>query len=294
MTSPLSTSLPPTSAAPDASRGEYLHGPQWLGGAEERDPPSPQAIKRRGAAGRGAVPADDAEEHARCQQAADEPDSNEMGMYQDMFDKQVALTISQHQDLGIARLFERQLAGQAGGPARRHAARRRRGRHRSNGAKPSPIRAAAPRRRRPARILQRRLRAAGAADHPPRGRRARASIPLGLLAQAALETGWGQRMPRTADGSSSFNLFGIKAGEEWSGARAAADTVEVSDGVATPRRTAFRAYGSIEESVSDFANLLDELAALSRSGRRGRQCPGVHRRASASPAMPPIRSTRIS
>ena len=32
-------------------------------------------------------------------------------MYQDMFDKQVALTLSKRQDLGIARLFERQLGG---------------------------------------------------------------------------------------------------------------------------------------------------------------------------------------
>jgi flagellar protein FlgJ len=78
-----------------------------------------------------------------------------------------------------------------------------------------------------------------------------------MLAQAALETGWGQRMPRTADGTPSLNLFGVKAGEEWAGARAVADTVEFSrDGVASQRRTAFRAYGSIEESVSDFAKLL--------------------------------------
>jgi peptidoglycan hydrolase FlgJ len=80
--------------------------------------------------------------------------------------------------------------------------------------------------------------------------------PQALLAQAALETGWGQRLPRNADGSSSNNMFGIKAGEEWSGARATADTVEVSNGVASTRRTAFRAYGSVEESVNDFAKLL--------------------------------------
>ena len=42
--------------------------------------------------------------------AAMETDSNEMGMYQDMFDKQVALSISQHADLGIARLMKRQLS----------------------------------------------------------------------------------------------------------------------------------------------------------------------------------------
>ena len=40
-----------------------------------------------------------------------EPTSNETSMYQDMFDKQVALTLSKRQDLGIARLFERQLGG---------------------------------------------------------------------------------------------------------------------------------------------------------------------------------------
>jgi peptidoglycan hydrolase FlgJ len=32
--------------------------------------------------------------------------------------------------------------------------------------------------------------------------------------------------------------------------------MEVANGVATPRRTTFRAYGSIEESVNDFASLL--------------------------------------
>ena len=43
--------------------------------------------------------------------SSNNPDSNEMGMYQDMFDKQVALTISQHQDLGIGAMLKRQLSG---------------------------------------------------------------------------------------------------------------------------------------------------------------------------------------
>src|SRR3984885_14049899 len=42
-----------------------------------------------------------------------ELDSNETSMYQDMFDKQVALTLAKRQDLGIARLFERALGGKA-------------------------------------------------------------------------------------------------------------------------------------------------------------------------------------
>src|SRR5229473_7263567 len=41
----------------------------------------------------------------------DELDGNEMGVYQDMFDKQVALTISQHEDLGIGAILKRQLTG---------------------------------------------------------------------------------------------------------------------------------------------------------------------------------------
>jgi len=180
-------------------------------------------------------------------------------MYQDMFDKQVALTLSKRQDLGIARLFERQL-----------------------GAKDSPTAPAAP--ASPSALPKTGIATPGThADgrsgaHPetsdattaqhaaqfvsavlPTIRRVATSLgvnPLGLLAQAALETGWGKRMARTADGSPSLNMFGIKAGEGWIGARAVADTVEFNGGVATQRRTAFRAYGSIEESVSDFANLL--------------------------------------
>src|SRR3984893_11602979 len=41
----------------------------------------------------------------------DELDGNEMGVYQDMCDKQVALPISKHQDLGIGAILKRQLTG---------------------------------------------------------------------------------------------------------------------------------------------------------------------------------------
>jgi len=175
--------------------------------------------------------------------AAVQTDSNEMGMYQDMFDKQVALSISQHADLGIGRLLKRQLAGK---PAPSTV------KLNSGGTMPVPPAGlpTAAIAHSPAEFVNRIM---------PSIQRAAAGLgvnPLGMLAQAALETGWGQRMPRNADGSSTHNLFGIKAGDEWTGARAAADSMEVIDGVATPRRSTFRAYGSIEESVNDFANLL--------------------------------------
>jgi peptidoglycan hydrolase FlgJ len=192
--------------------------------------------------------------------AADgEPDSNETGMYQDMFDKQVALTLSKHQDLGIARLFERQLGGKASDT---HAA----------AAPGTPSGLPKIGLSAPGTHADGRRGGASASDavttqHAaqfvsavlPTIRRVAQGLgvnPLGLLAQAALETGWGRRMAHTADGNPSLNLFGIKAGESWNGSRAVADTVEFSGGVATQRRTAFRAYGSIEESVNDFASLL--------------------------------------
>ncbi|HEX3914436.1 MAG TPA: glucosaminidase domain-containing protein [Steroidobacteraceae bacterium] len=175
--------------------------------------------------------------------AAEETDSNEMGMYQDMFDKQVALNISQHADLGIARLLKRQIGGKTAPGALKL------GTGETAPVMPSAIPTAAIAHS-PAEFVSRVL---------PSIRRAASSLgldPAGMLAQAALETGWGQRMPRGADGSPSHNLFGIKAGEGWTGARVTADTMEVVNGVATPRRSAFRAYGSIEESVNDFASLL--------------------------------------
>ncbi len=178
--------------------------------------------------------------------AAEQTDSNAMGMYQDMFDKQVALSISQHADLGIGRLLKRQL-GDRTAPAGSKSTST--GPTASASAAPTAA-AAAPLPQTPAEFVHRML---------PSIRRAASTLgvdPMGILAQAALETGWGQRMPRNADGSLSHNMFGIKAGDEWTGARATADTMEISNGVATPRRTAFRAYGSIEDSVNDFVSVL--------------------------------------
>jgi flagellar protein FlgJ len=53
-----------------------------------------------------------------------------------------------------------------------------------------------------------------------------------LVAQSALESGWGKREIRTADGSPSFNLFGIKAGRRWSGPTVEVQTTEFVNGVA--------------------------------------------------------------
>jgi flagellar protein FlgJ len=77
-----------------------------------------------------------------------------------------------------------------------------------------------------------------------------------MLGQAALETGWGKRVIRNADGSSSNNLFGIKAGPGWKGKVATAVTTEYVNGKPHARVERFRAYASHAEAFKDYANML--------------------------------------
>ncbi|OMH30092.1 glucosaminidase domain-containing protein [Motiliproteus sp. MSK22-1] len=80
--------------------------------------------------------------------------------------------------------------------------------------------------------------------------------PSVLIAQAALETGWGKHMPTNADGSSSFNLFGIKADSRWDGESSVVNTLEFKNGVAAREKAAFRAYGSYQESLQDYVSFV--------------------------------------
>ena len=80
--------------------------------------------------------------------------------------------------------------------------------------------------------------------------------PSVLVAQAALETGWGKYMPTNTDGSSSFNLFGIKADSRWDGESSVVNTLEFKNGVAAREKAAFRAYGSYQESLQDYVSFV--------------------------------------
>ena len=77
-----------------------------------------------------------------------------------------------------------------------------------------------------------------------------------LVAQAALETGWGQKMIRHPDGRNSFNLFGIKADARWEGDRVTVPTLEYQDGVASRQRAVFRSYDSLTAAVTDYVDFL--------------------------------------
>lgn len=77
-----------------------------------------------------------------------------------------------------------------------------------------------------------------------------------IIAQAALETGWGQKIIKDQHGSSSNNLFNIKANNQWSGEQIQKDTLEFEQGAMVKKSAPFRAYQSLSESFKDYADFL--------------------------------------
>jgi peptidoglycan hydrolase FlgJ len=81
--------------------------------------------------------------------------------------------------------------------------------------------------------------------------------PHYLVAQAALETGWGKSVIKESDGSSSYNLFGIKSHGSWQGDSASVMTTEYRNGVQGKERASFRSYESWEQSFEDYVSFLE-------------------------------------
>lgn len=94
------------------------------------------------------------------------------------------------------------------------------------------------------------------ASHADEASRATGIPAKFMLGQAALETGWGKREIKNADGSTSHNLFGIKAGPGWKGKVATAVTTEYVNGVPRTKVEKFRAYDSYADSFKDYARLI--------------------------------------
>lgn len=79
-----------------------------------------------------------------------------------------------------------------------------------------------------------------------------------LIAQSALETGWGEHVIRDQYGNQSFNLFNIKADSRWEGKSVAVPTIEYVDGVAQREKAHFRRYADIDESFNDYKQFLSQ------------------------------------
>jgi flagellar protein FlgJ len=99
-----------------------------------------------------------------------------------------------------------------------------------------------------------------------------------MLAQAAHETGWGRANIKMKDGSPSHNLFGIKAGSNWTGKVAEITTTEYINGAPRKVTAKFRAYDSPADSFRDYAQLLGSnrrYAAAVETARAAPQTAGV-------------------
>lgn len=92
--------------------------------------------------------------------------------------------------------------------------------------------------------------------HAVEASRATGIPPQFLVAHSALESGWGRSEIKRADGSTTFNIFGVKAGKNWSGQTVDATTTEYVNGQAQVSVEKFRAYASYEEAFRDYASVL--------------------------------------
>ncbi|MGD9386580.1 MAG: flagellar assembly peptidoglycan hydrolase FlgJ, partial [Thioalkalispiraceae bacterium] len=190
-------------------------------------------------------------------------DSNNSALYRDLYDKQVALQMSEQNGIGIADMLVKQLSGNMGQSVSEN--------------------------KQDKAITKQALSSTGTGDFNnatgniinqtqthsdpdefsshhkfvetlmPYAEKAASQLdvaPQVLIAQAALETGWGQYVQKQVDGKSSHNLFNIKASSDWDGDSLRVNTLEYRDGVAQKESASFRVYSSYEESFQDYVDFI--------------------------------------
>jgi flagellar protein FlgJ len=197
-------------------------------------------------------------------------DSEQTQFYQDMFDQQLSVQLSQGKGLGLADMLMQQLT--------------------RSGVKAdaSPVQSTS----QPKAVPTAANAAVGAVQQhdfiqrlAPYAEQAARTLGVSsdaLIAQAALETGWGQHMPGGVGDGTSSNLFGVKAGGHWQGDAVSAQTVEFTNTDAQTLQQPFRSYRTIEQSIADYVGLLqgsaryqhalgtgDDVAAFAQGLKRG-------------------------
>ena len=111
------------------------------------------------------------------------------------------------------------------------------------------------------------------ADIWPEAQRAAQSLGVSpglLVAQSALETGWGRHTLKFDDGRNSYNLFGIKAGNDWQGPALSRASLEFRGGALQSEVSRFRAYATPADSLADYVDFIQSSPryrqALSSAG----------------------------
>ncbi|MDR2881437.1 MAG: flagellar assembly peptidoglycan hydrolase FlgJ [Azoarcus sp.] len=192
-------------------------------------------------------------------------DSEQTRFVQELHDQQLASDLAQSKGIGLADVLFRQLGGGRGKeegpgalPALQSSMRATTAESAAQSAKINETIAAA--RKADGRVPEHvRSFVADVWPHAHAASRATGIPAHFMVAQAALETGWGAKQLKNADGTPSYNLFNIKAGPSWNGPTTAQKSVsEFEDGSWQKRQAAFRSYGSWAEAFDDYAKLLTD------------------------------------
>lgn len=207
-------------------------------------------------------------------------DSDQSEFYRDMYDQQLSIHLSGEHGMGLAEVIERQLSpDQSNTVARQQSiadyerrnlliAAAKNSQHKANieiekdvvvetvESKPQAVVM-------PKVVTPTEIKINSASDFVKQLRpyAEQAAKKLGvdaniLIAQAALETGWGKHIIKSANGSSSYNLFNIKADKSWKGQQATVNTLEYKQGVAKKEMAGFRSYDSYQESFDDYVTFI--------------------------------------
>jgi flagellar protein FlgJ len=182
-------------------------------------------------------------------------DTQESDLYQDMYDQQLSLKMAQGKGIGLADMLVQQLTRNSAAKAAAGSAAPAAPASGSGGSAPPAAASNAD-------------RISFVKSLEPYAEHAASQLGVSsdtLIAQAALETGWGQHVPASSNGSSSFNLFGIKAGGGWNGDAVSAQTTEYSLGSSSSISQPFRAYSSVQQGVNDYVTLLQRSAHYQRA-----------------------------
>jgi flagellar protein FlgJ len=193
-------------------------------------------------------------------------DTEQTRLMQDLYDQQLASDLAQRKGVGLADTLFRQLGGgrnrgEEGGAVNVPAPVAPKGTVAESAAQSAKINETIAAARTAGGKVPEHVRDFVAELWPHAHAASRATgIPAHfMVAQAALETGWGAKQLKNADGSPSYNLFNIKAGSNWNGATTAQKTVpEFEGGNWRSQQATFRSYASWGDAFADYAKLLTD------------------------------------
>lgn len=197
--------------------------------------------------------------------------SDQHEMYQGMMDQQLALDMASGKGIGLADMLVRQLGGEDASKLTQPQPQPQPQTQTQPQTQPqtqSPTAKASPAWSDPKEFAR------DVWPHAERAGRKLGVAPEAIVAQAALETGWGKHVMPDKEGSSSFNLFGIKASGGWSGEQVSKQTLEFEDGVPRRQTAKFRAYTDVAATFDDYTRFLSDNPRYSNVRGHGNDAAG--------------------